>query len=183
MRECDPAWVYLSQQHYPLAVGPDDVVHLRAHSLPGQLGSPQACLKNEHNIISGCLFCCGLMCCSFLLDITGISESVQTEVLFLKRWVTTSSCFLYNLFRENPFISLIFSLVLALTSQCFAVRRKQSVYHDARLRLLLICVILPYFNDAHTVKHSAWAHELMSWRFSCKYMSVWLQLMIIFILH
>lgn len=25
---------HLRQQHYPLAVGPDDVVHLRAHSLP-----------------------------------------------------------------------------------------------------------------------------------------------------
>lgn len=45
--------VYLSQQHYPLAIRPDDMVHLRAHSLPGQLRSPQARLQDEHNIISG----------------------------------------------------------------------------------------------------------------------------------
>ena len=38
---------YLSQQHYPLAIRPDDVVHLRAHSLPGQLRSPQARLQEE----------------------------------------------------------------------------------------------------------------------------------------
>ena len=43
--------VYLSQQHYPLAIGPDDMVHLRAHSLPGQLRSPQARLQGEHNTI------------------------------------------------------------------------------------------------------------------------------------
>lgn len=43
--------VYLSQQHYPLAIRPDDVVHLRTHPLPGQLRSPQARLQNEHNIV------------------------------------------------------------------------------------------------------------------------------------
>lgn len=48
--------VYLSQQHYPLAIRPDDVVHLRAHSLPGQLRSPQARLQDEHNIMSDGLF-------------------------------------------------------------------------------------------------------------------------------
>lgn len=38
---------HLGQQHHALPVGPDDVVHLGAHPLPGQLRHPQAGLQEQ----------------------------------------------------------------------------------------------------------------------------------------
>lgn len=48
---CNAAY-YLSQKDDPLAIRPNYVIHLRAHSLPGQLGGPKACLKREVKFMS-----------------------------------------------------------------------------------------------------------------------------------
>lgn len=37
--------VYLCKHHHPLPVRPDDVVHLRAHPLPGQLRAAKTRLR------------------------------------------------------------------------------------------------------------------------------------------
>lgn len=49
---------YLSQKDNPLAVGPNDMIYLRAHSLPGQLRSSKARLPEmradpQHNASQG----------------------------------------------------------------------------------------------------------------------------------
>lgn len=43
---------YLSQEDHPLAIRPDDVIHLRAHSLPGQFRGPQTGLCEIINHVS-----------------------------------------------------------------------------------------------------------------------------------
>ena len=52
----------LGQQDHALAVRPDDVVHLRAHTLPRQLLRAQAALKHAHTVTMSAWQQCAAAC-------------------------------------------------------------------------------------------------------------------------
>ncbi len=63
---------YLSQKYHPLAIGPNDVIHLRTHSLPGQLRGPKTCLWETRISVALMIF--------FFNDSLTVGAAVAQEV-------------------------------------------------------------------------------------------------------
>lgn len=111
-KSCDEE-ANLSQQDNPLPIRPDDVVHLRAHSLPGQLGGAQARLADE-NINRICV----------LFD-PKHSDGRSLSVCMLQQLTTSISVFEWPMLHtmEPFFIRSSWSLV---TTFLFPVKKPRS---------------------------------------------------------
>lgn len=89
---------YLSQKDNPLAVRPDDVIHLRAHPLPGQLRGPKACLRETR--IDGSTQC----------------DWVVTQCAVLKRYLNMCSCTPIKTGASQIYINSVCRLHLTLST-------------------------------------------------------------------